>query len=408
MRQPSLSTRVGPLLGLVGSAIVLMFFFSPWNSIESEWNSIALQGIVDPMVVMVLLAAFVVFGLSAVALLRPSSPVLSGLCLYAASVGLLAQLYLFFYSFMAGGGTLADLPQLFSLLVPFLLSGVWLLPLGFLLSGCAMALAAIRIEEQAGGTPHHDYPPAFPRTEQPANETQARERMGGRPSGQVEMDEQANVWSIGKRRILAMIVGVLLYSVLSNLYILWEGIGDGNIQTVFPGIVLVLFFGIVYGPWVGLVTGGLGTLLNNAISILAHAPYWMLTNYGALNSVPLNVSHPHTYWPLVVGNALVGLIAGLPLFGAAGQDRTVHSLLAAMMRSTFAIIVGLSLSVVYAGLSLSVVYYQIGQPVAMTLLDIQGSFTYEIIPTLLVVVLLLPLLLVLLPARTMWRREVNG
>lgn len=297
---------------------------------------------------------------------------------------------------MDTGGTFTNLPQLFSLLVSFVFAGSWLLLLGFLLSGGAMALTAIQAEQQAGVTLHRDPLPAFPRTEHPATETQARERMGGRPSSQEVVDEQANVWSIGRRHILALIVGVLLYSVLSNLFILWEGPGDGNIETVFPGIVLVLFFGVVYGPWVGLVTGGLGSFLNNAISILAHAPYWMLTNYGALNSVPLNVSHPRVYWPLVVGNALVGLIAGLPLFGAAGRDKTVRSLLAVMLRSAFALVVGLSVTVVS---------YQVGRPIAMTLLAIQSSFTSETIPTLLVVVLLLPLLLVLSPARTTRRRE---
>src|SRR5712692_5480910 len=54
-----------------------------------------------------------------------------------------------------------------------------------------------------------------------------------------------------------------------------------------------------FTPWVGLVTGGVGMFLNNAISAFVHAPYWVLTNYGALNSVPLNVSHPRVYWPLV-------------------------------------------------------------------------------------------------------------
>jgi hypothetical protein len=94
---------------------------------------------------------------------------------------------------------------------------------------------------------------------------------------------------------------------------------------------------------------------------------------------------------------VVGLIAGLPLFGAAGRDKTVRSLLAVMMRSALAIVVGIFLTDVF---------YGIGLPVAMTLLGIQGSFTSETIPTLLVVVLLLPLLLVLSPVKTTHRREV--
>lgn len=397
MQQSFLSARVGPMIGLVGSTIVLIYYFLlPLNSLVSEWDGTPWQGTVDPMVVVVLLTALAVLILSVVALFLPHSPVLGGLGLYAASVGLLAQLYTLLEGYMDVGGTLTNLPRLFLVSGSFFW-GSWLLLLGFLLSAGAMALTAIKAEQQAGVPLPRDYLPAFPGTEPPANETPASERLEGRQSSQQEVDEQEHVWSIGGRDLLAMIVGVLLYSVLSNIYLLWERPGDGNIVTVFPAVVLVLFFGVVYGPWVGLVTGGIGSLLNNAISTLAHAPYWMLTNWGALNSVPLRSAHPGDYGPLVFGNALVGLIAGLPLFGAAGRDKTVRALLAVMMRCALAIVVGISLTAVF---------YSVRLPVAMTLLDIQASFTYETIPTLLVVVLLLPLLLVLSPIKTTRRREV--
>ncbi len=386
MQQPFSSIRLGPILGLVGSIIVLKFFFLPWNSYLSEWNSIAWQGIVDPMVALVLLAALAVFGLSAAALFRPFSPVLGGLGLYAASVGLLAQVYIFLHLFMDTGATLLNIPQLFSILVSLLFTGSWLLLFGFLLSGGAMALTALKAEQRSGAALHRDHLPDSPGTEQPVNEYQPRESTGGRPSSQEEVDEQESVWNIDKRHILAMTVGIMLYSVLSNLYILWEGPGEENVEIVFPGIVLVLYFGIVYGPLVGLVTGGIGSFLNYAISTLAHVPYWLLSNYGMLNSVPLNTSHPRVYWPIVIGDAVVGLIAGFPLFGAAGRDKTARSLLAVMMRGALAIVIGIFLMVIC---------YQVGQPMAMTLLGIQSSFTSETIPTLLVVMLLLPLLLVL-------------
>lgn len=374
MRQLLSSARIGPIIGLVGSIIVLIcyYFWLPLSSLVSEWNGTPWQGYVDPMVVVVLLAALAVFGLSVAAVFRPHSPALGGMGLYAASVGLLAQLYIFLYSFMDGGGTFMNPPQLFTLLVSFVFGGAWLLLLGFLLSGGAMAMIALKAEQQT------------------------RARAEGSQSSQEEVNVQESVWSIVKLQILAMIVGVLLYSVLSNIFILWEGPGEGNIVTVFPAVVLVLFFGVIYGPWVGLVIGGIGCFLNNAISTLAHAPYWMLTNYGTLNSVPLNASHPHVYWPLVIGDALIGFMAGLPLFGATRQDKTVRSLLAVMLRSALSIAVGMSVTAIL---------YNVGQPVAMTLLGIQGSFTSEIVPTLLVVVLLLPLLLVLASARITHRRE---
>ena len=400
MQQPLSSTRVGPMMGLVGSTIVCIVFFLPLGSFGSEWDNIAWQGIVDPMVVLVLLAALALLGFSAAALFRTSSPVLSGLSLLAASVGLLAQLYVLLAGSMNMGLTLTNLPRLFTFLGSGLfLWGGWLPLLGFLLSGCGIALSAMKDEWQAGVSLQRDHLPAFLGTEQSASETQPGERAGGRQPGSQVLDEKENVWSIGRRHIMAMIVGVLIYSVLSNLYIFWEGPGEGNFEIVFPAIVLVLFFGVVYGPWVGLVTGGLGSFLNNSIGTLTHTSYWMLSNYGTLNSVPFDASHPRIYWPLVVGSALVGFMAGLPLFGTVGWDKTIRSLLAVMMRSALGIVVGISLTVVL---------YQVRLPVEMTLLliNIQGSFTYETIPTLLVVVLLLPPLLVLFPSRTTRRREV--
>ena len=235
MQRSFLSARVGPMIGVVGSSIVLIYYFLlPLNSLVSEWDGTPWQGTIDPMVVVILLAALAVLILSVVALFLPHSPVLGGLGLYAASVGLLAQAYIFLNSFINDGGTLANLPQLFSLLVSVEFAGAWLLLPGFLLSGGAMAMTAIKAEQQAGATLHRDYLPTFPGTEHPANETQVRERMGGRPSSQEEGDEQVNVWSIGRRHILALIVGVLLYSVLSNLYIFWEGPGEYNISNRVP------------------------------------------------------------------------------------------------------------------------------------------------------------------------------
>lgn len=374
MRQLLSSARIGPILGLVGSIIVLScyYYWLPLSSLVSKWNSTPWQANIDPMMGIVLLTALAVFCLSLVTVFRPHSPVLGGIGLYAASMGLLAELYAFLYSLINDGGSLMDPSQLFSLLISFVSGGGWLLLFGFLLSVCAMALVALKAERWTSAR---------------AEESQ---------SSQEEVNVHENVWSIGKLQILAMIVGILLYSVLNNIFIWWEGPGEYNIVNVFPAVVFVLFFGITYGPWVGLVTGAVGCFLNNAISTLTHAPYWMFTDYGALNSLPLNAPHPHVYWPLVVGDALIGLLVGLPLFGATRQDKTVHSLLAVMLRSALSIVVGLSVTSIL---------YSVGQPVAEILLGFQSDFTAEIVPTLLVVVLLLPLLLILAPARNTRRRE---
>src|SRR5947209_6385505 len=80
MQQSFLSARVGPMIGLVGSSIVLIYYFLlPLNSLVSEWDGTPWQGTVDPMVVVVLLTALAVLILSVVALFLPHSPVLGGL-----------------------------------------------------------------------------------------------------------------------------------------------------------------------------------------------------------------------------------------------------------------------------------------------------------------------------------------
>lgn len=395
MQRWLLSTRVGPMLGLVGSILTLVFFFLPPEVGTNEWSAITGFGAIEPMVVLVLLAALAVPGLSVAALFRPSSPVSGFLGFLAASVGLLAQSYFVLNSFMDTGLTLANPPRLFSFLtsLDWGNSGFLFLLSGFLFSAGAMAFTAL----QAGVIPDRDSL-IVPETEQPFGETRASEREGRRPSNQEEADKQEHVWSIGRRHILAMIVGVLLCSVLSNLYIVWYGPEEDTIIGVFPVIVLVLFFGIVYGPWVGLVVGGIGTFLNNAIGILAHVSYWTLSNYSLLNGVPLNISHPYNHWLLVVENALIGLIAGFPLFGAAGRGRAVRSLLTALLRSAFALVVApfviaVSYNVVIA------ISYNLGGLKDMAI-GIQSGLTYETIPALLVVVLFLPLLLLLVPTRT--------
>ena len=388
--------RVGPLVSLVGMLFALLGLVLPLNGNEAQ--GIVGQGTVDLVMILVLLAALAGLSFSAAAFFWPHSPLLRGLGLLAASVGLLAQLDVLLTAALNTGVTLDNFPRLVSLLSQpgFLFSIFWLPMLGFLLGGWAITLGT-RDGEHHLEVPLHRKPVSASRnTDPPARETQTRRRWGRKEPRFRELPAQESWWRIGRRQILAMIVGVLICSVLSNLSIFWEGPGETNFQTVSPAVVLAVFLGIAYGPWVGLVSGGMGSVLNALIGTLAHFPLWVLSNYGMLNSPPLDTARPPISWPLVVGSALVGFLAGLPLLGTPGRDRTVWSVLAVTIRSALAIVVGFVLMVVLAG---------VGQPAARPLVDIQGSLAGEALPTLLVGLLLLPLLFPFLPGGAGGRSE---
>ncbi|HEX4202850.1 MAG TPA: hypothetical protein VHZ51_01340, partial [Ktedonobacteraceae bacterium] len=378
--------RLGPLVSLLGGLLALLVLVLPPGF--SEIQGIVGQGTVDLLVLLALLAALAVLSFSAAALFFPLSPLLRGLGLLAASVGLLAQLDVFLTAALNTGMTLDDLPQIVSVLSsPAFHWWIALLPfLGFLLSGWGIARGAPEGEQRPAVSLHRHHVSASRSTDPPTQE---------------------NPWQIGRRQILAMIVGVLIYSVLSNLSILWDGPGETNMQTVFPAIVLSVFLGIRYGPWVGLVTGALGSVLPSLIGTLAHLPLWVLSNYAALNSVPLDLTRPPLSWPWVVGSALVGFLAGLPLLGTPGREMTVRSVLAITIRSTLTLLVAFALMVVLAEVGLlfrcafsadSTFVEACRRAAARPLSDLQGTLASEALPTLLVTVLLLPLLFTLLPA----------
>ena len=358
--------RLGPLVSLLGGLLALLGLVLPPGF--SEIQRIVGQGTADLLVLLALLAALAVLSFSAAALFFPLSPLLRGLGLLAASVGLLAQLDVFLTGALNTGATLDDLPQLvFVLSSPAFHWWIALL-LGFLLSGWGIARDAPEGEQRPAVSLHRHHVSASRSTDPPTQESP---------------------WQIGRRQILVMIVGVLISSVLSNFSIFWEGPGETNFQTVYPAVVLSVFLGIRYGPWVGLVTGGIGSVLNTLIGTLAHLPFWVLSNYAALNSVPLNLTRPPLSWPWVVGSALVGFLAGLPLLGTPGRETTVRLVLAMTIRSTFALMVGFALMVVLA---------EVVRPAARPLSDLQYNLAGEALPTLLVTVLLLPLLFTPLPA----------
>src|SRR6266566_4344524 len=73
----------------------------------------------------------------------------------------------------------------------------------------------------------------------------------------------AQVWSIGRRQIVAMLIGTLLYASLSHFAIVEGNFQAGNLIYLLPTLIIPLFFGEPFGPWVGLFVGAVGFLIGS-------------------------------------------------------------------------------------------------------------------------------------------------
>ncbi len=111
-------------------------------------------------------------------------------------------------------------------------------------------------------------------------------------------------WSVGRRELIAMVVGVLLYAGLTAITS-FANLGDAIGGDIRPAIAIPIFFGFVFGPIVGFVVGAAGNMLYDA--------------YAGWLQFPLATSTGSLWLDLVVGlllnweigNGLIGFIPGL-------------------------------------------------------------------------------------------------
>ncbi len=134
-----------------------------------------------------------------------------------------------------------------------------------------------------------------------------------------ERRETRSIWSVGVRQVVYMALGAALYAALSILtnFLKLPSVGNVSIR---PGIVIPLFFGAVFGPVVGFFVGLIGNFLGDLIS-----------GYGV-------------YWNWDLGNGLIGLIAGLAIYGTLrrlGYYRNPSLIVIAEVLSAVGIIVGI-------------------------------------------------------------------
>jgi len=146
-------------------------------------------------------------------------------------------------------------------------------------------------------------------------------------------------WGIGKSQLIAMILGVILYSavyypinvlykqdsplVVTSISVFGTSIDSGLIVLMSLVLLIPLFFGTAFGPWVGLITILVGTYLGALL-----AGYNTLSDYYGAS------------WTLLVGLLLIGFISSLALFRTRGRYNTVSAIAYAVAFCAVGILVG--------------------------------------------------------------------
>ncbi len=150
--------------------------------------------------------------------------------------------------------------------------------------------------------------------------------------------EKVNVWGIGRKQLVAMVVGVIIYAIVgipidllynsafkSNNFTIFNPIIGGSLYSPTLGgilvsltVIFVWFFAAEFGPWVGLTVAVFGALLAD-----------ILTGYLATY---------HIYWYVYASYAILGFFPGLALISTKGHYRTAGAITIAMVMSIIGII----------------------------------------------------------------------
>jgi serine/threonine protein kinase len=145
----------------------------------------------------------------------------------------------------------------------------------------------------------------------------------------------SNVWAIGRRQIVPMFVGTLLFAVVSHLLIIGGNIQGGYFFALLPAIIIPLFFAVLFGPWVGLFIGVAGFLIGNYFPgpELNIADDNVLTA-GYFQGITLED---------ILSTGLGGFIAGLTLLSTKGRYNSVRNIIIADAIGALSIFLGFSL-----------------------------------------------------------------
>jgi serine/threonine protein kinase len=123
--------------------------------------------------------------------------------------------------------------------------------------------------------------------------------------------EQVNIWKIGKREVVATLIGIVLYAGLGHFYGSLE-FDSPFFMAILPALLIPLLLGMRFGPWTGLATGGLGFLIGEFV-----IPYW----YQDFGEVFIGYIRPIGLFG-TLGAALIGFVAGLTVLITKGRYNT--------------------------------------------------------------------------------------
>jgi len=139
-------------------------------------------------------------------------------------------------------------------------------------------------------------------------------------------------WRIGRRELVAMLGGVVLYGGLSWLTNVFR-LQAADLQ-IRPGVAVPIVFGFVFGPVVGFVTGAVGNLFVDLMS--------GLLPYAAVQPTGQAILDFLRYYLLnwQVGNGIMGLIPGLAAL-AYRRYFTWRDQLRALLIAALGIVVGI-------------------------------------------------------------------
>jgi energy-coupling factor transport system substrate-specific component len=199
--------------------------------------------------------------------------------------------------------------------------------------------------------------------------------------------KDASIWYVGPRRVIAAVLGVLLYGLFSHVNLILI-LPMGTLDVFLPALLIPLFFGVIFGPWVGLVVGGFGFLLGDYVAnTWLHDLSWN-NGYFFYASALINF-RDLIGWNGVGGylvNAMIGLVAGL-----AGSSIRRYNTGQAL--ATVGVVCAAGITVGTAIVVYSVVWFYGSS--FYTLREATSAFFDTALPNLLFALVVLPMLLFL-------------
>lgn len=201
-----------------------------------------------------------------------------------------------------------------------------------------------------------------------------------------EDDARASIWFVGLPQVMAAILGIILYGLLSHINLILL-VPTGTLDVFLPALLIPLLFGVLFGPWVGLITGGFGFLLGDYVAnIWLHDLSWD-NGYLFYGSALINFRDLIGWngFPGYLANAMIGLVAGLTQISTGRRYNNLQSLATVGVISAIGVAVGIAIVVYSAVLVYHSPYY--------TAAEATMAFFDTALPNLLLALIVLPLLL---------------